>query len=111
MLLASDVLRGFTDTIILAYLVRGDSYGYAINKSLARLSGGAFELKEATLYTSFRRMEESGLIRSYWGEEGAGARRRYYAVTPEGERLYRENLRDWSALQTLLNAVFEEEKQ
>lgn len=111
MLLPSDVLRGFTDTIILAYLVKGDCYGYAINKGLARISGGAFELKEATLYTSFRRMEESGLIRSYWGEEGTGARRRYYTITPKGKQLYQENLQDWAAMQALLNAVFEEEKQ
>ena len=34
-----------------------DSYGYEINKTLESCSGGEFVLKEATLYTAFRRLE------------------------------------------------------
>ena len=79
MLNFSEILRGLTDTIILAELIEGDSYGYQINKAISELSEGSFELKEATLYTSFRRLEEKKLISSYWGDENSGARRRYYS--------------------------------
>lgn len=41
-------------------------------------------MKEATLYTAFRRLETAGYIRSYWGDEMSGARRRYYAITQAG---------------------------
>ena len=84
MALTADILRGYTDTIILRQLSKGDSYGYQINKNVTALSGGAVEMKEATLYTAFRRLEAAGLIRSYWGDEMSGARRRYYAITPAG---------------------------
>ena len=84
MSIAGDLIRGHTDAIILARLLQADSYGYDINKVISMLSSGRFELKEATLYTAFRRLEESGYITSYWGDSGAGARRRYYAITPEG---------------------------
>ncbi len=67
-----------------ARLLRGDSYGYEINKVISTLSSGRFELKEATLYTAFKRLEEQGYIASYWGNSGAGARRRYYTITPSG---------------------------
>ena len=61
MSIAGDLIRGHTDTIILARLMLRDSYGYEINKTVTQLSGGKLELKEATLYTAFRRLEEAGL--------------------------------------------------
>ena len=91
MALASDMLRGYTDTILLKCLSEGDSYGYQMIKQIARLSGGALELKEPTLYTAFRRLSQDGLIDSYWGDEQSGARRRYYRLTEKGlERLISE---------------------
>ena len=40
MALSADILRGYTDTIILSHLAAGDSYGYEINKTVRELSGG-----------------------------------------------------------------------
>ncbi|WP_102409966.1 helix-turn-helix transcriptional regulator [Beduinella massiliensis] len=105
MLNLSDVLRGLTDTIILAQLTRGDSYGYVINKTLQEITHGQFELKEATLYTTFRRLEAAGCIQSYWGDETSGARRRYYTITPAGRALYEENMRDWENIRGLIDQL------
>ena len=74
MYIAGDLIRGHTETIILARLMQRDSYGYEINKVISTLSNNRFELKEATLYTAFKRLEELGYIASYWGDSGAGAR-------------------------------------
>lgn len=60
MSIASDLIRGNTEMIILAHLLDGDSYGYKINKAISQKTDGGFELKEATLYTAFRRLEEAG---------------------------------------------------
>ena len=84
MSIAGDLIRGHTDAIILARLLQSDSYGYEINKVIYTLSSGRFELKEATLYTAFKRLEESGYVTSYWGDSDTGARRRYYTITPSG---------------------------
>ncbi len=90
MSIASDMIRGHTDAIILAQLMHSDSYGYQINRAIQEKTGGQFELKEATLYTAFRRLEQTGCITSYWGDENTGARRRYYSITPYGvEQYYR----------------------
>lgn len=105
MLNLSGVLRGLTDTIILAQLTRGDSYGYVINKTLQEITHGQFELKEATLYTTFRRLEAAGCIQSYWGDETSGARRRYYTITPAGRALYEENMRDWENIRRLIDQL------
>ena len=106
MLNASDILRGYTDTIILAQLATGDSYGYVISKNVLEISGGELQLKEATLYTTFRRLENAGMIESYWGDENAGARRRYYHLTDAGRRLYEENQDDWRKYRAVISGLF-----
>ena len=109
MSIAGDLIRGHTDAIILARLLHGDSYGYEINKIISSLSSGRFELKEATLYTAFRRLEDSGLITSYWGDEPVGARRKYYKITAQGREAYRQAREEWQNTVRILNALLEEE--
>ncbi|MBR6028278.1 MAG: PadR family transcriptional regulator [Clostridia bacterium] len=105
MSLSQDLLRGYTDTIILRQLCERDSYGYEINKQVTRLSGGGFSMKEATLYTAFRRMEEAGYIASYWGNEGSGARRRYYSVTELGQLKLQEDRLNWEETKGLIDVL------
>lgn len=107
MSLTSDIIRGHTETIILAQLLDGDSYGYNISKAIKSKSEGAYEPKEATLYTAFRRLEQNGLIRSYWGDEDTGARRRYYSVTEEGRRLFDENKNEWIRVRSIIDKLIE----
>ena len=107
MALSADILRGYTDTIILHQLSHGDSYGYQINKNLSTLSDGEVELKEATLYTAFRRLEAAGLIQSYWGNETSGARRRYYAITEQGQQKLFADLQAWAETKRQLDQLLE----
>ncbi len=105
MSITADLIRGHTDTIILAALSRGDSYGYRINKTLNDLTDGRYELKEATLYTAFKRLEGQKLIRSYWGDESTGARRRYYSITSSGMEEYRRKLQEWREISALMEKL------
>ncbi len=109
MALSADILRGYTDAIILRQLAREDSYGYQINKNVSALSGGRVELKEATLYTAFRRLETAGLIRSYWGDESSGARRRYYAITQQGLTRLQSDLAAWQETKEQIELLLEVE--
>ena len=111
MSIAGDLIRGHTDAIILARLLRGDSYGYEINKTISTLSSGRFELKEATLYTAFKRLEESGYIASYWGGSGAGARRRYYTNTPAGKEASRRLLDEWQETKEIMDRLLVTEEK
>jgi DNA-binding PadR family transcriptional regulator len=103
--ITSDLIRGHTDTIVLSQLMSGDSYGYEINKVVAERTGGVFELKEATLYTAFRRLESAHLIESYWGDEQTGARRRYYRITPNGREAYKRLLNEWQIAKSILETL------
>ena len=105
MSIAGDLIRGHTDAIILARLMLGDSYGYEINKVISTLSSGRFELKEATLYTAFKRLEELGYIASYWGNSGAGARRRYYTITASGKEACHRLLQEWEETKEIMDKL------
>jgi DNA-binding PadR family transcriptional regulator len=105
MSITSDLIRGHTETIILAQLVKQDSYGYQINKSIQVATNNSYELKEATLYSAFRRLEGAGMIESYWGDETTGARRRYYKVTTLGRALYAQNKEDWEKTKRLIDSL------
>ena len=109
MALSADILRGYTDAIILRQLAQGDCYGYQINKNVGNLSGGAFEMKEATLYTAFRRLETAGYIRSYWGDELSGARRRYYAITDAGREKLHADQSAWMETKAQIDLLLLEE--
>ena len=99
MSIASDIIRGHTDTIRLARLAAGDSYGYEINKAIERKTEGKYELKEATLYTAFKRLEENlgALAVALWAADvaeisaavpaGAAAGTRYPAGGMKGVQL------------------------
>jgi PadR family transcriptional regulator, regulatory protein PadR len=103
--LSSDLLRGHTDTIILKLLLDGDKYGYEITKLVHERSAQRYELKEATMYSSLKRLENDGFIISYWGDESQGGRRRYYRITKSGQEQYQSNKQNWNQAKQILDGL------
>ncbi|MDR2046845.1 MAG: PadR family transcriptional regulator [Clostridiales bacterium] len=105
MTFSSDILRGHTETVILKILFEKDSYGYEITKRILEDSEGRIDIKDATIYTAFRRMELDGSICTYWGDSIGGARRRYYSITDKGRKVYAEKLKEWIDIDRILNTL------
>ncbi|GIN72964.1 PadR family transcriptional regulator [Bacillus sp. J14TS2] len=103
--LSSDLLRGHADTMILKLLLDGDKYGYEISKLILANSGEQYELKEATMYSSLKRLEKDGNIHSYWGDATQGGRRKYYKITPSGEQTYKQNKLNWEQAKKILERL------
>ena len=103
--ISADLLRGHTDTIILKLLMDGDKYGYEISKLIQTNSCNEYELKEATMYSSLKRLEADGCITSYWGDETQGGRRKYYRITDRGKQLYAENKNNWEYAKRILDQL------
>ncbi len=103
--ITSDLLRGHTDTIILNLLMAGDKYGYEITKLVYELSNQHYELKEATMYSSLKRLENDNHISSYWGDETQGGRRKYYRITESGRALYKANKQNWDYSKLILDKL------
>jgi len=111
MSITTDIIRGHTDTIILAKLTSRDSYGYEINKAIKQSSDGKYELNEATLYTAFKHLEDAGCITSYWGNEPNNARRKYYHITQIGKETYNQLMLDWENAKRIIDRLIITEEE
>jgi DNA-binding PadR family transcriptional regulator len=106
--LSSDLIRGHTETIVLGILHRRDMYGFEIYNTILERTAERYELKETTLYSSYKRLEKEGCVVSYWGDETQGARRKYYRITDKGRAIYRQSKLDWEFTQEILSELLKE---
>jgi DNA-binding PadR family transcriptional regulator len=72
-------------------------------KNIIERGNGLVDIKDATIYTAFKRMEKEELITSYWGGGDDGARRKYYSITPKGRKLYSLKVKEWKEINIVLN--------
>ncbi|MFC5466016.1 PadR family transcriptional regulator [Lederbergia graminis] len=90
-----ELLKGNIDLLILSVVEEKESYGFEISKTIKEKTDGEFEIQEATLYLSLKRLEKQGALSSSWGTESHGGRRKYYAITDEGVQLLASLTSDW----------------
>ena len=94
--IGSDLIRGNIDTIILKTMLDGDKYGLDIIKEVESRSNGTYELKQPTLYSCLKRLENQELISSYWLDSDIGGRRHYYKLTEKGRDFYNKKQEEWA---------------
>ncbi|WP_459129672.1 PadR family transcriptional regulator [Guggenheimella bovis] len=104
-MITSDAMRGFNDLLILSLLAEGDSYGYALSKTIQDLSEGKYTMKETTLYSALNRLVSLNAIEGYQGELSFGKSRTNYRITEEGRRLLSEKLQEWKDIETLIEQI------
>lgn len=76
----SQLKRGLLEYCVLAFLMKGDSYGYEIVKSISPI----ITISESTLYPILKRIETQQLVETY-RQEFNGRLRKYYRITPKGK--------------------------
>ena len=103
--LRKQTLDGNIETMLLATLSEGSSYGYQIVEDLNHRAGGLLELGEGTVYPVLHRIERRGLIRGYWQVGDNGRKRKYYHLTPVGKKALEENRRQWGDLVQIMRGV------
>lgn len=59
----SDIIRGHLDSIILRLISEKDRYGYEISQEISLRTNNRFQIKEATLYAVFQRLEKKKLLK------------------------------------------------
>jgi PadR family transcriptional regulator len=72
--------------LILTALAAGAQHGYGIISDVADISGGRVKLLAGTLYTALERLRADGLIGVDREEIVDNRLRRYYRLTPAGEK-------------------------
>ena len=104
-----EMIKGYIESIILSLLLDEDLYGYDISKKIRNISQDTFEIKEGTMYVVLKRLENNGLVESYWDDSiSGGGRRRYHHITSKGKSYLKNAKQEWLFFKGIIDKFFEE---
>src|SRR2546428_6973972 len=78
--MSKDLVAASATPLVLAILAEGDSYGYAIIKRVAELSGGHLQWTDGMLYPVLHRLRRPGLFPAEWAPSRNCPRPQYYRI-------------------------------
>jgi PadR family transcriptional regulator PadR len=99
----SQLRKGLIELLALAALRHEELYGYQLLQHLARMNGLA--LTESTLYPVLARLADDKLVAVRPVPSPAGPPRRYYRLTPAGEKRLADMLAHWRQMNTSIEAL------
>lgn len=99
----SDIIRGHIDTIILNTLITEDKPVNKIIDEISQKSQGEYEIKQATLYSSLKRLENDKYVRVYFKDTDDLGRRKFYNLTEKGKKYVEDNLKGWNYSRKIIN--------
>ena len=84
--IASELLPGTLEMLILKTLTRGPAHGYAVARHLEQTSSDVLQVGESSLYPALQRLLVNGWASAEWGETDTGRRARFYRITTAGRK-------------------------
>jgi len=93
-----DIKRGFLQFVVLSIIEQEPKYAYEIKHQVYQVTGGAFDIDLNNLYKKLRSLENEKILKSTEKPSSQGANRKYYSLTPFGNKFFSEVL-------TLMNPV------
>ena len=106
MRVSKDLVAASATPLVLALLLEGESYGYAIMKRVGELSGGELTWTDGMLYPLLHRLERLGCVAARWGESESGRRRKYYRITQPGRAQLAAQRRQWQVVEATLSRIW-----
>jgi transcriptional regulator len=98
-----DLLQGTLEFLVLKTLSWGPMHGFAVARWIRKATDDALEVEEGALYPALHRMERKGWIESDWGVTENNRRAKYYHLTAEGRRQFREQTSGWRRFADAVN--------
>ena len=91
----SGLLQGTLELLVLKTLMWGPMHGYGIASWIESATDDVLRVEEGSLYPALSRMTRKGWIRGEWGTSENNRRAKFYRLTKEGERQFREQSSGW----------------
>ena len=103
---SKDLVAASATPLVLAILAEGDSYGYAIIKRVADLSGGHLQWTDGMLYPVLHRLERQALVAAKWSTAESGRKRKYYRITKDGRAQLAAQRQQWQVMNDTLRGIW-----
>lgn len=104
--ISKELMGASSVPIVLSILEQGDSYGYEIMQKVKTLSKGRIVWKEGSIYPVLKKLETTGLIKSYWKVERAQRPRKYYAIKQDGKKILQKEIEKWNFMQNIFDKLW-----
>jgi len=105
--MATNLLQGTLDLLILKTLALQELHGLGISHRIAQITNGTFQVKPGSLFPALHRMEESGWLESYWGESENNRRAKYYRLTAAGRAHLTAETDEWQRISIAMASALE----
>jgi PadR family transcriptional regulator PadR len=92
--------KGLLDVCVLSILSREDTYGYKLTQEVTAL----MDTSESALYPVLRRLETQNFLETY-SVEYSGRLRKYYRITGEGIKRFKEYALELDDLKRLIDYI------
>lgn len=79
------LLQGTLDMMILKAVLLAPAHGHTIAHSIETSSEDVLQVEHGSLYPALHRLEDKGLIASFWGTSENNRRAKYYRITATGK--------------------------
>jgi PadR family transcriptional regulator, regulatory protein PadR len=103
----SQLRRGVLEYCVLSLLNETRLYAFDLVRRLGDTDG--MVISEGTIYPLLSRLRREGWVSTTWAESDEGPPRRYYALTPAGERALAAFTADWRRFRDAVDAILPEE--
>lgn len=90
-----ELKKGAAELLLLSVLDARPRHGYELGKLIETQSGGRLVFHLDSLYPLLYRLEERGWIKGAWVEKPDERRRRFYRLTPMGQRVLARQRQTW----------------
>lgn len=94
--------KGIIEMVILSIISQQESYASDI---ITQLKESKLIVVEGTLYPLLTRLKNDGLLDYRWEESKSGPPRKYYTITPIGEKTLAELNTSWEEMSTAIKAI------
>ena len=91
----SGLLQGTVELLVLKALSWGPIHGYGIASWIESATDDVLRVEEGSLYPALYRMARKGWIKAHWGVTENNRRAKYYHLTAEGRRQFRDQTSGW----------------
>lgn len=102
-----DMLQGTLDMLILRSLLSGPAHGHTIAHVIEKGSDEVLQVEHGSLYPALHRLEDQGLIASFWGTSEKNRRAKYYRIAPAGRRHLLAERNRWQQLVAAVTRLLE----
>ena len=98
--------KGVLDLCVLAFLDKGDSYGYDLADSLT----AKMNIADGTVYPILRKLAAEGSVSTYLKESQNGPPRKYYHLTDEGRKRLQSDRKEWAEFSKAVDGIINEKQ-